>query len=503
MNRFEELTEKYLEKIITQEEAETLAEMVHRDPDLCQRFIELARLDGMLYARSVSESNKDAMAERVQQCLRSDISRKAAGQNVLKRIRNIQEIRNRRARFPRIIWISLAACLMVMAGAYFYNIYQMKQIPELIKARIIERQGKVKIRRKGNEKIIDLIDDRDMEIHAGDVIHTGPHARAVIKYTDEDTRIRMSEITEVRFEKKDGYKYISLESGRVECEVERSGFRAATPFGQAVVEGTRFSLETDSSVSTLRVVSGTVSFMRLDNRKTEGVKAGDEAVIQKDGRDIELRPISEPYSLVWDFENNRELVSRMRILRGPVKWMPPERVIVKKGQFKQQLAGMFMPGQHDASFSEFAKIALPFSFPSRPVKVRIVFQFNMLNVPAGDDPSLLSAALRLFWGDLATGKMLPRRELINKSNSRMKHAWERNVMEFYLYDQYIVELNNGTFYVLTEFKKPYPSRHLLLYGANARILKIEAESIDADKIPEKVRNAQELKRTMEQSGTGR
>ena len=46
-----------------------------------------------------------------------------------------------KTRFPRSILIARAVCLIVMAFAYFFNLYQMSRIPDLIKARIIERHS--------------------------------------------------------------------------------------------------------------------------------------------------------------------------------------------------------------------------------------------------------------------------------------------------------------------------------------------------------------------------
>ena len=169
--------------------------------------------------------------------------------------------RKARRRLP-IIWISIAGCLIIMAGAYFYNIYQMRQIPGLIKARIIERQGKVKIKREGSKEIIDLINDREMEIHAGDVIETGPQAYAVIQYTEEDTRIEISDNTTVTIDKKNKCKVMEIETGRIELRVDKqpegAGLRVMTPHAQAIVVGTVFAMIVRHEYTRLNVIEGKV-----------------------------------------------------------------------------------------------------------------------------------------------------------------------------------------------------------------------------------------------------
>ena len=232
-NRCAELMDGFFDNRLSSEEKRELGEIIASDPEKARTFALHAQLDCSLY-------NAGAFDEALTRGGASVFNEKSYSS------RRKAAVSGKR-RFPRIIWISFAACLIIMAGAYFYNIYQMQQIPRLIKARIMERQGKVLIERQGRETIIDLIDDREMEIHAGDVIQTGPQAHAVIQYTDEDTRIEISQDTEISVYEKNRCKIMELETGRIDIRAakqpEDAGLRVLTPHARVDVVGTIFSVD--------------------------------------------------------------------------------------------------------------------------------------------------------------------------------------------------------------------------------------------------------------------
>ena len=159
------------------------------------------------------QAGKESASERVGVCSFRTQSEKRRSQR-------------RKSAVPRIIWLSLAACLVIVAGAYFYNLHQMTTTGEALKAKLTEIHGKVLIERGDNE----IRAQDNEELFSGDIIKTDISEDAKIKYDNEPTLISISDQTELNIHEEQGVKRVDIRKGKIECEVapQPAGKRSKT-----------------------------------------------------------------------------------------------------------------------------------------------------------------------------------------------------------------------------------------------------------------------------------
>lgn len=174
---------------------------------------------------------------------------------------------------PLGVWISIAACLAIAAGAYLLNLRQETQMPEMVIARLSDTQGVVSVQRRG-EMITATI---NMPLLAEDVVRTGQAGTARVSYEREDTSIDIKSDAEARFSEKDGAKRIALARGTVDCRVAAQPadreMVLTTHHAKMIVKGTRFRLSARQATR-LDVFEGMVVFSRLPDGEPFGVVAG-------------------------------------------------------------------------------------------------------------------------------------------------------------------------------------------------------------------------------------
>ena len=286
--------ERLIDGSVTEEECSSFETAVKNNDDFADEAADILRIHGLITSAADRDSECRELALRVDNAIGSREKFNTFESRVMQRVRQTEKTGYITFGMKNIVWISFAACLAVMAGAYLFNLYQMSQIPALIKARIMERQGKVLLERQGRELII----EQNMDIHAGDVIRTGSQARAVLQYTDEETRVAISEKTDVAVDEQKGFRIFNLKKGRLDCSVdkqpEKGGFRVFTPLAEAMVRGTTFSVDTDSNSSSVSLITGSVLFKRRDSGTHVTVFSGCEGIIRRDTDDIVMRPSGSP-----------------------------------------------------------------------------------------------------------------------------------------------------------------------------------------------------------------
>ncbi|MFC1479471.1 LamG-like jellyroll fold domain-containing protein, partial [Planctomycetota bacterium] len=191
---------------------------------------------------------------------------------------------------PGVIWLSLAACLVIVAGAYFYNLHQMTETGEVIRAKLSEIHGDVIIERGNNE-----IHAQDNEgLFSGDIIKTDKSEEAKVKYDNESTVISISEKTELNIHEEQGAKRVDIRKGKIECDIapQPAGkpMKFYTSLAEAEVLGTQFGLVSDYSKTLLNVEQGRLMLTRLDNRECAEVTPHYEGVVDKGNSIVIIRP---------------------------------------------------------------------------------------------------------------------------------------------------------------------------------------------------------------------
>ncbi|MFC1479115.1 FecR domain-containing protein [Planctomycetota bacterium] len=186
--------------------------------------------------------------------------------------------RSRKKAFP-LIWTSLAACIMLMVGAYIFNLWQASRTGDLIRAEFIEIKGDVKLIRNGTEYRV----NKGMDIGIGDSVYTGPSGSVTYKYKDEDTVIRLFGNTRVNIYQMDTLKMMYIHKGTVTCNVapQQAGhnMRLDTPDMAIHVKGTEFRINVSRKRSSINVIEGSVEVSTLSGG-SEQVRSGEIFAIQ-------------------------------------------------------------------------------------------------------------------------------------------------------------------------------------------------------------------------------
>jgi len=166
----------------------------------------------------------------------------------------------RQALILKVISLSVAACLCITAGVYFYSLLY---IPKPIGVQLTKADGEVTLEREGDK----TPGENNMDICSGDRIETDRNGKAKLKYSGENTVISISVDTELELNEEDGSKRIRLEKGIIECTVapqpEGKNMIVITPHARAEVMGTRFILSVMKDRSRLEVKEGKVRYTRL------------------------------------------------------------------------------------------------------------------------------------------------------------------------------------------------------------------------------------------------
>ncbi len=282
-SELEKLFDMYMDNSLTEQDEQQLVALLN-DSSMQKRWRLLSYLEGRLYEEA--SCTKSGVFERYASSLDTRYSSE--------RVRNSSSPEV--IRLPWYARVKYAALLMVgvLIATYFINENQYSQTEDIIRARLKEFYGKVEVERGG--EVIPA--ENGMPFHSGDRINTRPQAQAVIQFDQEDTQVTVSENTDVRLAKEDKCKQITLTKGIVTCSVEKqsaeSGLVVVTPHAEARVKGTRFAVEANDAQSSLRVLSGSVVFGRMDNNMEVEVAAGHEGVIRKDASDIVMHPSGMP-----------------------------------------------------------------------------------------------------------------------------------------------------------------------------------------------------------------
>ena len=170
VRRMYELLENFLDDSLSAEEQNELADILEHSEKARTSAAQFLRLEGgLVNLGRLGQITAEELREKERVP-----SRRAAHVPASSRRMRVKQQRKR----IWSIWIAVAACLVIAGGVYLYNIYQVSQIPGLIKAKLIEAKGGVIVERNGKR----IRAQEGMEIISGDSIKTEAEGQAILKY---------------------------------------------------------------------------------------------------------------------------------------------------------------------------------------------------------------------------------------------------------------------------------------------------------------------------------
>ncbi|MFC1479505.1 FecR domain-containing protein [Planctomycetota bacterium] len=261
----ETLIELFVDDSLSKEQAQELLSLIRDDAEFKREFAQSLRIKGLIESLDSADGSMDAVETIVMNALGPAETKNRFESRIMKRL-GTKKISRKKWWMP--LAAALAACLVIAAGAYLYNLHQMSQIPGLIKAKFTEVQGDVNIER--GEKSLPA--RKGMEIISGDSIKTGNDGKASVKYRGEKSTVDISEKSQLEFQEQNGAKRIQLHKGVINCSIapqpEEKSIKLSTPHAEAEVIGTSFKLTVQENLSRLDVFKGRIRFAE----KTEGLE---------------------------------------------------------------------------------------------------------------------------------------------------------------------------------------------------------------------------------------
>jgi ferric-dicitrate binding protein FerR (iron transport regulator) len=290
---FSVLVLKYINDDLNDKEKKELEHILNSDAQARKLFVNEMKLHG-----SLKVAMKESTALKEQPAAET----KKSKQRIEKRFR-----------IPRLVWASLAASIVIVAGALLFNIWQEMQTAGMIRAKLIEASPGIILLRDGKEVPVEI----NMELYAGDEIETNGKSKAKVKYDEEDTVISITPESKVTLNKDKG-KVVVLTEGEVTCRVAAQKpdgkFRVVTPDDFFVkVIGTVFDVRHREGKTRVGVKEGKVEFGKGDivkevnsGEQAQTVKWGTEVIISVT-KETDVSKMQEPssdavFSKLWGKE---------------------------------------------------------------------------------------------------------------------------------------------------------------------------------------------------------
>jgi hypothetical protein len=275
-HRVDGLLSRYVDGLLTAEEAVELAELVRIKRETARD----AALSLCVHATLVLE-------------LRGDASFHDLTPSIMERVRALRVPERRSAPTVRWgVWASIAACLAIVAGSVFYNLRQTGTLSDKILAHVAATSPDVTVVR-GDRNVVAVL---KMTLQPGDTIVTDGRESITIGYEGETTRVQLRENTRLTLlgsAPAEG-KRLRLEAGslraRVAKQPEDKSMVVLTPHAEALIRGTVLRLASEKSSTRLDVTEGLVEFTITSDRETIEVPAGHYAVAGE-GIDLVARSI--------------------------------------------------------------------------------------------------------------------------------------------------------------------------------------------------------------------
>ncbi len=289
MARVDELWTRFLsEEALSSSEQRDLAGGL--DGDGRERLRDDARIDGLLYALSFPDDQREGFVTHFRDRLEADRDRERFVAGIEPRIRAQKADRMRR---NRMVWLAAAAVVVVGSLGVIRGRRQMpvaeapagrladSQIPRLAPPRLAPVAVLARI--EGRVLVIDGQRRAPMEpgstVEGRGLATIGPRSEAEVRYPDGTTLTFTSEAVVTTFEA----ARVVMPTGRVRAQGTRR-LAFASPHADVTAVGARFTMAVNVTETRVRVEEGTVSLQRRGQRLE--MKAGQEATA------VEGRPMA-------------------------------------------------------------------------------------------------------------------------------------------------------------------------------------------------------------------
>jgi hypothetical protein len=262
---YDELMQRYLSGLATEEESRALEALLIKDDGLADRYLRLIELDVAL------EAEAEGRGERV-------VSAK-----------------------PRRIWLPLAAAACAVIGLFMG--WPSQQAP----LQVADVVGVVTWTAEGEKMPTDVV--KGMTVSAGTITTANDLSTAQLQWAD-GTRITLTGGAEVAVADENG-KLVTVKRGAFTANVAPQPrgrpLRVRTPTAELVVVGTAFGLDAGDGSTQLAVTEGRVKMRRLADDRVVEVGADQQATVTELAMP-ELRAGPQPFapmSWVTDFKHQR------------------------------------------------------------------------------------------------------------------------------------------------------------------------------------------------------
>lgn len=362
--------ETYLDGTLSVEETRLLLERVEADPAFRREMARRMRMHGMLTAVLHADASCAQMADvvetavtegRFESRVMKKITRLSHPAHPMRRGRGSQRRRtasgrqksqeNRTARRTLSLkpwyakgatWTAAAACLLLIAGAWFMNQREGERFQSRIVAEILEREGQARLLRGG--AVLSL--DARTELEAGDRIETQT-GRVRFQMMHDGSRVEAGADAVLTVAPSSLDATLIVQAGGVQCRVRKQKpghtFTVDTPHAKATVVGTAFGLDVKPTTTHLTVTEGAVRFEPLSaSAAGRIVRAGqtaqthaDNAValqqhLQKTGTEDILPAAGEDLPVLvnenWSTDRHRWIICSAELLNGKAQIAPARAV---------------------------------------------------------------------------------------------------------------------------------------------------------------------------------
>jgi len=282
MSRIEELTFKWLDDELADEEAAELEKLLASDPEARAEHASCCDVEASLRSRAEDFDVSARTMARIR-CLVPRPAGPAAPAPV-------QAVRPRPRRTA--VWVRLAASFAVLAAVGALVLKRLWPEPQpgpsgVVSAAISQVEAEVVVSREGR----DIQPRPGFVLLDGDTIQVAPSALAVVTYTD-GSRLVLSADTQATLHRGTGHgspdsKLVELARGSMTAHVRPQPADCPvlvhTPTANATVHGTRFSLSAEPQSTRLDVVEGRVGLSRTSDGATVEVAKSEYAVALPEG----------------------------------------------------------------------------------------------------------------------------------------------------------------------------------------------------------------------------
>jgi hypothetical protein len=290
MNRFEELTAKYLDEALSPSEGRELANHLRAEPEAARQFHMLYFQDRVLVELFRSDDLK--ATESIMAEIRGEES--AFVGSVMQRVREQPKsdaFAGLRDKFSRLqnLWRSgfawSGAAVALLIAFYFFILRPVVGEPVLL----VGQGTGVTVERAGRQ----VAASDKLKFQPNDVLILGGTNAVAITYAPENTHLDLQPGTTLKLLDWTKGKRFDLRQGKLEAAVTRQRpfkpLLVGTPNAEARVLGTKFTLTATTNRTSLVVTEGRVRLTRTSDGAAVKVGAGHYAMVV-DGTDMKALP---------------------------------------------------------------------------------------------------------------------------------------------------------------------------------------------------------------------